>query len=518
MKKRWLQQVFPPDGGTAIVDMFPSYRKDIEKARSLPVGSTTTRKDGEYKKVAAGKWKKVSSGGSAAGSLQKSANAVADRILKKTRSEYEIGVVLDKSGNIISEKNGGKNSVKYSTYERKKLFGGRLFVHNHPSTLSFSPQDILFAYGNGLEEIWAVTNTVRYKYRPDFKGVADKTTGVDARKADLEGATEVANGIIRTVERVESNTKDEFWTAIDKAAATGNVGARETAIEWAQKNHGHRMMQELVNTLGGEYTVEKKIGDKWVPYKGQYITSLDIPLEKSRGVPSRDASGPHGRGDGPGGGRADGSGLADHLKKKGEHRRGSAVRIDPRQLAMGIRVEMEHSDNREVAREIALDHLAEDPNYYTHLQEMENKYTKSVEGQSMEKSNIALVVLPGELSKSHPAKLSKPGGNTKSKIPYEGHAERMKLAKMAAQRMISAGHPEKENAHSDNPTADHNGRVAGGKAPYSGYATGVSGDDSQAHDIFGRQTQIVKPSELGSSAPEGTTKHTPVKSVGKKKR
>jgi hypothetical protein len=46
----------------------------------------------------------------------------------------------------------------------------------------------------------------------------------------------------------------------------------------------------------------------------------------------------------------------------------SAAGVDPAELAAGIEVEMEHTGDRAVAREIALDHLVgEDPRYYTKL-------------------------------------------------------------------------------------------------------------------------------------------------------
>jgi len=41
--------------------------------------------------------------------------------------------------------------------------------------------------------------------------------------------------------------------------------------------------------------------------------------------------------------------------------------FDPKELAMGTRHEMEHTDDREKAREIAIDHLAEDPHYYSDM-------------------------------------------------------------------------------------------------------------------------------------------------------
>jgi hypothetical protein len=42
-------------------------------------------------------------------------------------------------------------------------------------------------------------------------------------------------------------------------------------------------------------------------------------------------------------------------------------RFDPRQLRMGVQVEREHTDDPDIAREIAMDHLVEDPRYYTKL-------------------------------------------------------------------------------------------------------------------------------------------------------
>ena len=55
-------------------------------------------------------------------------------------------------------------------------------------------------------------------------------------------------------------------------------------------------------------------------------------------------------------------GLADKYK---------ASDFDPRELRMGVKVEMEHTKDRKLAKEIAMDHLVEFPNYYTALEEME---------------------------------------------------------------------------------------------------------------------------------------------------
>jgi len=49
------------------------------------------------------------------------------------------------------------------------------------------------------------------------------------------------------------------------------------------------------------------------------------------------------------------------------------------ELAKGIETEMEHTDTKEIARAIALDHLYEDPNYYTKLKNMEKSFKKGGE-------------------------------------------------------------------------------------------------------------------------------------------
>lgn len=60
-------------------------------------------------------------------------------------------------------------------------------------------------------------------------------------------------------------------------------------------------------------------------------------------------------------------GLADNIKSN----------FDPDQISKGINVEMEHTNNPSLAKEIAQDHLTEDPKYYDHLEEMESKYSKT---------------------------------------------------------------------------------------------------------------------------------------------
>lgn len=70
------------------------------------------------------------------------------------------------------------------------------------------------------------------------------------------------------------------------------------------------------------------------------------------------------------------AGLRDYLEK------GAAkvpAGVDAEQLEQGIAVEMEHTSDPGEARKIALDHLAEDPKYYTALKEMEARREREME-------------------------------------------------------------------------------------------------------------------------------------------
>ena len=57
----------------------------------------------------------------------------------------------------------------------------------------------------------------------------------------------------------------------------------------------------------------------------------------------------------------------DEAKKKKEKKELNPNQIHPQELRMGIKVELEHTDSLDKAKKIALDHLAENPFYYTAL-------------------------------------------------------------------------------------------------------------------------------------------------------
>lgn len=47
--------------------------------------------------------------------------------------------------------------------------------------------------------------------------------------------------------------------------------------------------------------------------------------------------------------------------------------FDEKQIKKGMKIEMEHTRNKKMAQRIAMDHLVENPKYYTYLEKMERK-------------------------------------------------------------------------------------------------------------------------------------------------
>ena len=60
----------------------------------------------------------------------------------------------------------------------------------------------------------------------------------------------------------------------------------------------------------------------------------------------------------------------------GKHREVPDEMFDKKQLKIGIKIEHEHTNDKFLAKQIAKDHLAEFPDYYTYLVAMEKRMAK----------------------------------------------------------------------------------------------------------------------------------------------
>jgi hypothetical protein len=69
--------------------------------------------------------------------------------------------------------------------------------------------------------------------------------------------------------------------------------------------------------------------------------------------------------------------LSGLIKGVGKHKRVPVTKFSPEQIKMGLEVEKEHTDTPAIAQQIAKDHLAEFPDYYTRLKKMEDEAKKA---------------------------------------------------------------------------------------------------------------------------------------------
>jgi hypothetical protein len=74
------------------------------------------------------------------------------------------------------------------------------------------------------------------------------------------------------------------------------------------------------------------------------------------------------------------------------------------QLRKGIKVEMEHTDDDDKAREIAMDHLWEDPNYYTKLSKVEVEESMDSGSSGSFEPALSAPILKKDLYKQHNTK------------------------------------------------------------------------------------------------------------------
>ena len=186
--------------------------------------------------------------------------------------------------------------------------------------------------------------------------------------------------------------------------------------------------------------------------------------------------------------------TVSHLKKKGLYKEGDKLKVDPKQLGMGIKVELEHTDSREAAKQIALDHLAEDPEYYTKL--------KKIEGEDHMKKSMGLTIpirkkkaltseevvhMPSELQKAkHLGSVGRKGPEHKGKVqgaknPPNTVPPREPTGGSKGEGRKGAPVPESSKKGSDKP------RVPGRKPvrpPYLEKNISVSGMKSDAVDNY----------------------------------
>jgi len=187
--------------------------------------------------------------------------------------------------------------------------------------------------------------------------------------------THLADAAHQIYKILKSNSDDEARTEHIEKMAEIILGPQS---EYASVNEYRRILGGVIELLNHHIVVSMNEGEE-MPSNvfnklKQHINKGPIQVKK----PSKELSYTHKyihplakqdpREEGQKEENAEGACVEDVAAKHGV-----SLEEIQKQLEMGIKVETEHTDNFDVATKIALDHLNEDPNYYTKLAKMEGQ-------------------------------------------------------------------------------------------------------------------------------------------------
>ncbi len=122
----------------------------------------------------------------------------------------------------------------------------------------------------------------------------------------------------------------------------GEIGEEVDVKDLINKAH-----KDITRTKGKEYAPDHNEIQKWIDDKLEVSESEELK-----------------------GGNADNKSLIHIAKKhdaKGYYHIDNMIQSLKKELEMGIKIEMEHTDDKDKAKEIAMDHLWENPSYYSKL-------------------------------------------------------------------------------------------------------------------------------------------------------
>lgn len=188
--------------------------------------------------------------------------------------------------------------------------------------------------------------------------------------------------------------------------------------------------------------------------------------------------------------------------------------VNKTQLQMGIKVEMEHTKDAALAKEIAMDHLAEDPQYYAHLKDagMADELPEGIHGEMAPKRPMMSKLFSPTAIMPTPVIAVGIRGTKTGLLPAGGIVDDPEKARLGGLELVKNLKPNSQGAIANTPSSKDiqadgghftpdNKEITKGKSP----TTNVKGDDS----IHPMQVQQLgnKPFEDDGTTRDG--EHTP---------
>lgn len=214
--------------------------------------------------AAAAREKERQAGGAAPGTEEtprmKAIHSIEDKIRNQN---YETAAVVDKDGNVILQKDGGRSDVGFTPLECAMMKDNTL-THNHPGSSIFSAEDIRCFVGREMQEIRATT-------REGNTFILKRAEGYDFPKG-MEFYLEFRDGARQARATAQSE--------LDAKGFQQKIWRGEITTEYANKEFGKVVTRELTTFCekkAPEYNLEFNVEKRDVSKS----YGIEIPTTKS---------------------------------------------------------------------------------------------------------------------------------------------------------------------------------------------------------------------------------------------
>ena len=253
--------------------------------------------------------------------------------------------------------------------------------------------------------------------KPDIKGEMDEFQRLSQDLRRDEKIDISVEELVRSFEGLKEQTlTDDVWPKLENTESNEIEKGDIEAVNDIAKMYNKTNPKKLVKAIkSGEYErpLILKMGDRYILIAG----NTRLCTAAAMGVNPKVFIGEIGEDINESellkGGNADNKSLIQIAKKhdaKNYYHIDDMVKSLKKQVEIGLPIEMEHTDDKDMAREIVMDHLWENPSYYTKLKKSDvEKETKESMGAgssgSFEGPVFSDVVLKKDIHKFHNSNL-----------------------------------------------------------------------------------------------------------------
>ena len=210
--------------------------------------------------------------------------------------------------------------------------------------------------------------------KPDIKGEMDEFQRISQDLRRDEKIDISVEELVRSFEGLKEQTlTDDVWPKLENTESNEIEKGDIEAVNDIAKMYNKTNPKKLIKAIkSGDYhrPLILKMGDRYILIAGNTRLCTAAAMGVNPKVFIGEIGEDINESEELKGGNSDNKTLIQIAKKhdaKGYYHIVNMVQSLKKQLDMGVEIEMEHTDNEDEAMEIAMDHLWENPSYYTKL-------------------------------------------------------------------------------------------------------------------------------------------------------